>query len=73
MAHTMMIFDRLCVVRCCTAELAEGAASSTAIAFEVDEWSIEYGSPPVLWLKSKRAWYAQPRPGRGRIGTSPAR
>ncbi|ELR20803.1 uncharacterized protein ACA1_055790 [Acanthamoeba castellanii str. Neff] len=32
-----------------------GAATSTAIVFEVDEWSIEYGSPPLLWLKSKRA------------------
>jgi hypothetical protein len=31
--------------------------------FEVDEWSIEYGSPPLLWLKSKRAWYAQPARG----------
>jgi hypothetical protein len=34
------------------------SAASTPIVFEVEEWSIEYGSPPLLWLKSRRAWYA---------------
>lgn len=54
----------VCACVCCVsfaADIAAGAAVSTAIVFEVDEWSIEYGSPPLLWLKSKRAWYnAQP-------------
>ena len=54
---------RVCVVCRFVADIAAGAAASTAIVFEVDEWSIEYGSPPLLWLKSKRAWYAQPTRG----------
>jgi hypothetical protein len=43
-------------------ETSAGAAASTAIYFDVDEWSIEYSSPPLLWLRSKRAWCVRRNP-----------